>query len=102
MSANAAASPPPKPVLLFAAHALALTLLIGLWPTPRDAYPGVFHAHANPLLLSFDVRLESPPPGSEPATDTAMIGPTWRSSFSVERLGWWPSAALIALLLATP
>ena len=94
--------PQPKPVLLFAAHALALTLLIGLWPTPRAAYPGLFHAHANALLHGGEVRLEPPPAESDPGIDTVLVGPAWRSSFSVERLGWWPSAALIALLLATP
>jgi hypothetical protein len=92
---------PPKPVLLFAAHALALTLLIGFWPTPRTAYPELFHAHANALLRGWDVQLDSPRE-SEPVPDTVMVGPSWRSSFSVERLGWWPSAALVALLLATP
>jgi hypothetical protein len=94
---------PPKPVLLFAAHAIALALLIGLWPTPRAAYPGLFRAHANALVRPWDVRLE-PPVAADPASgvDTVMQGSAWRSSFSVERLGWWPSAALVALLLATP
>jgi hypothetical protein len=88
--------------LLFAAHALALTLLIGFCPTPRAVYPTLLHAHANALLRAFDVRLDRPAPESDATTDTVMIADGWRSSFSVERLGWWPSAALLALLLATP
>ena len=98
---SAIAAPPPKPILLFAAHALALALLIGFWPTPRGAYPSFFHAHANALLRGWDVRLEAPA-SPDPHVDTVMQGVGWRSKFSVERLGWWPSAALVALLLATP
>ena len=37
---------PPKPVLLFAIHALVLALLIGYWPSPRAVYPGLFRAQA--------------------------------------------------------
>lgn len=101
-----------KPVGLFALQALVLTLLIGFWPTPREAYPPLFHAHANALLAwtgSPELRLEVPAPGSGPPTDTVLVAssgpgeaPSWRSWFSVGRLGWWPSAALVALLLATP
>jgi hypothetical protein len=105
-------SPPPKPPGLFVAHALALTLLIGFWPTPRGAYPAVFHVHANALLGFLEaphVRLEVPAPESEVRTDTVMVGAphaaadaAWHSWFSVRRIGYWPSAALLAMLLATP
>ncbi|HKA16649.1 MAG TPA: hypothetical protein VKH41_16630 [Myxococcota bacterium] len=104
--------PRPKPVLWFAAHAIALTLLIGLWPTPRAAYPALFHAHANALLAHLDaprVRLGPPSRESGRKTDTEMTGaprpgaePEWRSWFSVGRIGYWPSAMLVAMLLATP
>lgn len=105
-------SPSPKPVLLFAVHALVLALLIGFWPTARDLYPGVFRAGARTLLA----RGEGPEvvvrPGSlrrEPSIDTVVEAvrpgaaePAWRLSFSTIRMGYWPTAALFALLFATP
>jgi hypothetical protein len=98
----------PKPVHWFVAHAIALALLIGFWPTPRAAYPALFRAHANALFGSLAtprVRLE---PGT--LTDTALVvaapragaEAAWESSFSVDRIGYWPSAMLLAMLLATP
>ena len=111
MSASAT-RPRPKPGFWFAAHAIALTLLIGFWPTPRAAYPALFHAHANALLRYLEwpyVRLAPPSPESGRTTDTEMTGapradaaPEWHSWFSVGRIGYWPSAALVAMLLATP
>jgi hypothetical protein len=99
--------PPPKTAHWFVAHALALTLLIGFWPTPRAAYPALFHAHANALFGSLEaplVRL-----GAGQVTDTALTvaaragaADTVVSSFSVGRIGYWPSALLVAMLLATP
>jgi hypothetical protein len=110
---SASANPrPPKPLHWFAAHAIALALLLGFWSAPRDAYPAIFHAHANALLAGLatpHVRLAAPGPDSLAGTDTAMRGapragaePAWESSFGVVRIGYWPSAALAALLLATP
>jgi len=99
-------------VIVFIAQSIALTLLIGFWPTPRDAYPAAFHVHANALLGCLDtphVRLEVPAPESGARTDTVMIGAPrpaaeadWHSWFSIRRIGYWPSAALLAMLLATP
>ena len=40
----------PRPVHVFALQALALTLLIGLWPTPKQLFPPLFHAHANDVF----------------------------------------------------
>lgn len=112
MSASATPQRPPSSRLRFAARALALTLLFGIWPAPRAAYPALFHAQANALLAALDaphVRLAAPGPGSLPGTDTAMRGapragaaPEWESTFGVVRIGYWPSVALAALLLATP
>lgn len=110
MIASVLAQPRPKPVVWFAAQAIALSLLIGFWPTPRAVYPGLFHAHANALferISATDVRLA---PSELPHTDTAITvaapragpGATWESSFSITRIGYWPSAVLIAMLLATP
>src|SRR5262249_11021201 len=87
-------------------------LLIGLWTTPRDRYPALFHAHANAVLGWFGpppARLETPAPDSALHTDTTLISTArrgdeaaWQSWFSVGRIGYWPSAALVAMLLATP
>lgn len=112
MSASDTTRHPPKPVIVFVAQSIALTLLIGFWSTPRDAYPALFHVHANALLSGYlapHVRLDAPAPESGVLTDTVMIGAphpadeaAWHSWFSIRRIGYWPSAALLAMLLATP
>jgi hypothetical protein len=110
---SASANPhPSRPLHWFIAHAIAWTLLLGLWPAPRAAYPALFHAHANALLAAIEaphVRLAAPGPGSLAGTDTAMRGApdaeaavAWESSFGVVRIGYWPSIVLAAMLLATP
>jgi hypothetical protein len=112
MTASAPPQLRPKPVLRFFAQTIALLLAIGIWPAPRAAYPAIFHAHANALvtrLAAPHVRLGAPAADSGEHTDTAMTAapragePTaWTSYFDVVRIGYWPSAALLALLLATP
>ena len=102
----------PKPALWFAAHAAALALAFGLWSPVRDAYPGLFHAHANALLRHVEapsIALGPPAADADLRTDTAMTGApragepiAWTSYFSVVRIGFWPSVALLALILATP
>lgn len=99
----------PKSVVVFAAHALALTLLIGWWPTPRERAPALLHHSANAAfeLLGSPVRLRAPGPDAAPGVDTWMqrpgpAGPVWTSGFGASRVAWWPCAALVALLLATP
>lgn len=104
--------PAPKPLGRFVVHAIALTLLIGFWPTPRDVFPALFHAQANAvfaLLPGPSVELRTPDPASGIPTDTLLVGaprpgapPAWTSWFSVRRIAWWPAAALVAMLLATP
>jgi hypothetical protein len=102
----------PRPALHFALLALALALLLGSWSAPRTHYPALFHAHATPILAAVTghpVLLESPEPIDARLGDTLMKGylpgffrPAWTSQFSVTRIGYWPSLALVALLLATP
>jgi hypothetical protein len=97
---------------LFAAQALALALLIGHWPTPKQHYPALLHAHAAPILswaTGHPVGLRGPQSGDPADLDTVMKGyaqgsvhPLWVSRFSVTRVGYWPSAVLAALILATP
>jgi hypothetical protein len=103
---------PRRSALWFAAHAAALALAFGLWSAPRDAYPGLFHAHANALLRQIEaprIVLAEPAPDADLRTDTAMTGApragaavAWTSYFSVVRIAFWPSVALVALILATP
>src|SRR5260221_6743 len=106
MSASATAQRRPKPVHWFVVHGIAWTLLIALWPTPRAAYPGLFHAHANAVFRGLDawsIHMSAPAPDSGLDTDTVMTGAPrggdgigWQSSFSVTRIGYWPSALLVA------
>jgi len=104
---------PPKPVLLFAVHALVLSLLIGYWPSARAAYPAFFRAGAQLVLGSGEaplVTVREATGSSLEEKDTfveAFAGPEadepiWRLVTSALRLGYWPSAVLLALLLATP
>jgi len=100
-------SPTPKPLLVFAVHALLLGALIGFWPTPRQAWTPLFHARANLVFDTVDAgRLEmAAPPERPPDTRLSRLHggrPLWHSQFDVDRIGWWPAAALLALLLATP
>lgn len=103
---------PPKPALLFATHALVLALLIGFWPSPRAVYPGLFRAQAQAvfgageppaltLRRATGVSLNEKDTFVE-AFDRETAEPRWRLSISAVRLGYWPSAVLVAMLLATP
>ena len=97
---------------LFAAQALALALLIGHWPSPKRHYPAFLHAQAAPVLswaTGHPVGLRAPQVDGPGDVDTVMKGyaqgsihPLWVSRFSVTRVGYWPSAVLAALILATP
>jgi hypothetical protein len=103
--------PPPKPIAVFAVQAALLSLLIGWWPTPRALVPALVRAHAAPLINatgSQQVTLRASD-GEQGDVDTLMEGflpgdptPRWRAELSTLRLGWWPSAVLLALVLATP
>jgi hypothetical protein len=112
MIASATTQPRPKPVHWFVAHAIALSLLIGFWPTPRAAYPALFHAHASALFGSVErphVRIGLPGPQARASGDTTLAvraragtAEGLESSFSITRIGYWPSAMLLAMLLSTP
>jgi len=103
---------PPKPVLLFAAHALVLALLIGYWPSARAVYPASFRAQAEWVFgggepLRIGLREAT---GRHLAEKDSFVEafraedpePAWRLSVSALRFGYWPSAVLLAMLLATP
>lgn len=101
---------PPKPVLLFAAHALALALLLGYWPSARAVHPPLFRLQCD-LLFGSEGTLEFLPAAAAAGEshDTWVQSyapgasvPQWRIGLSAVRMGYWPSAVLVALLLATP
>jgi hypothetical protein len=102
---------PRKPIALFAVQAFLLSLLIGWWPTPRALYPELVRVHVGPLLdatSSQHVALRANP-GDAADGETVMEGfrqgertPRWRAELSTLHIGWWPTAVLLALVLATP
>ena len=109
MIASVTTQPRPKPVHWFVAHAIALSLLIGFWPTPRAAYPALFHAHANALfglLAAPDVHLapgaDRPTPRWSSRLRARAPRPRGNRRSASRRIGYWPSAVLLAMLLATP
>lgn len=111
MAARALEPSRPKPIALFALQAFLLALLIGWWPTPRALYPPLLRAQVGPLLdagADGSIRLRASDPHVENvdtvmvATDDGAPAPRWRAELSLVRLGWWPSAVLAALVLATP
>lgn len=88
-----------------------LALLIGWWPTPRALYPPLVRAQAEPLLAASTqdaLSLVASDPEAK-GVDTVMKARAvergdarWRAELSLLRLGWWPTAVLFALILATP
>ena len=101
----------PKPVALFAVQAFLLALLLGWWPTPRALYPALARAQAEPVLAAGtgDALTLRPSDPTLEGVDTVMEAreagrgePRWRAELSLLRLGWWPTAVLAALILATP
>jgi len=102
----------PKPIAVFAVQALLLSLLIGFWPTPRALYPAFVRSHVGAVLGVARDRIVTlrPSAGAEQEDgDTVMEGfrpgdrvPRWRAGLSTLHLGWWPTAVVAALVLATP
>lgn len=100
----------PKPVLLFASQALVLALLLGYWPTPRAMQSDLFRAQANAIYGGDGrVALHAAAPGRSDAGDTLMertdadrLERRWVARLDAVRMVWWPSAVLLALLLASP
>jgi hypothetical protein len=95
---------------VFVVQAVVLTFAIGYWPTPREHFPALFQEGAESVLTAAGAHVRL---GAVTAAggdiDTRMdgfrpdgTGPLWQSEFSALRVGWWPVAGLLALLLATP
>lgn len=86
-----------------------LALLLGYWPSARAVYPPFFRLQCD-LVFGEAGRLEFRAAAGAPEVDDTFVEsfpageavPQWRISLSAVRMGWWPSAVLLALLLATP
>jgi hypothetical protein len=103
-----------KSIQLFLLQAAILLLLIGHLPNSAAIYPQIVHAEANLLFRSFGSDRSIAFAWIEPAStadgsDTRMRGMVrgeearrWQAIYSIRRRGYWPSVALIAMLIATP
>ena len=103
-----------KSIQLFLLQAAILLLVIGHLPRSASIYPRIIHAEANWLFGSFGSERSIAFAWVEPASttdgsDTRMRGMVrgeqtrrWQAVYSIRRRGYWPSAALVAMVLATP
>lgn len=107
----------PKRVHVFAAQATALALLLGFLPGMDRVYPALFNAHAqvvfNGVLAvvapGHHLRIATIETDDADRRDTRMVGfgpgraeREWRQFYRVFPMGWWPSAFVIGMVLATP
>jgi hypothetical protein len=104
----------PKAVQVFLLHAAFFLVLIALVPGPGEIVPRAFHAVGNSLFRSFgdgrSIRFQWADPAARPdSADTRMLGRElgrleyrWRVVYSSYRRIFWPSAAFVAMTLATP
>ncbi len=104
------------------AEAAAIALVLGLLPLvlpgPTTTYPRIFNAHAE-VIYNALLRLVSPERSVRLATidpfqhsdrrDTRMVGfgpyrepREFRQFYRVHSMGWWPTAVVTGLVLATP
>ena len=113
----AATDPRPrrKPIHVFALQAAALILALVWLPQPKALYPRLFHAQVNGLsqavgrLGALRALHLSVPERRRDGSDTVMRGfdrrriePRWTAYFKIFGRGYWPVAAVVALVLATP
>ncbi len=103
-----------KSIQLFLLQAAIWLLVIGHFPNLASVYPKVVHAEANRLFGSLGsersiVFTEIDPASIADGSDTLMRGIVqgeqsrrWQAIYSIRRRGFWPTAALIAVVLATP
>jgi hypothetical protein len=108
------ARPKRKPIALFAVQAAVLGLALLFLPGVRHVYPRVFNEHANLVFHWFgdhrEVRFKTLPPGTrKDGSDSRMSGygpgyskAQWRLIYRIQSRGWWPTAMLIGMVLATP
>lgn len=103
-----------KPLQTFALHVAFLTLLFWVMPSFDSVYAYGFKAAGNATFGNFGgnrrVEYSWVPPGERNSPgEIEMVGRVvgigrlaWESSYSVRDRGYEPSAALLALMLATP
>jgi len=103
-----------KPIPTFLLHVAFFVALIAFIPGTREATAHAVHSVGNVMLGSLSdsrsVHFERPDAETRRGrADTNMLGRTkgklkydWRVTFSSYRRLFWPSAALVALMLATP
>jgi hypothetical protein len=103
-----------KPAHVFVAQAAALSLLLGFLPGMKLAYPAVFAAQGNFLFQWLGEQrhvrfLTLAPDRRADGSDTRMLGfgqyseqPQWKVTFRIWSRGWWPTAVVMAMVLATP
>jgi hypothetical protein len=113
---------PPKPGQAFVVQAAAIALVLGLLPLvlpgPTTTYPRIFNAHAEPIYNAV-LRWVSPERSVRMVTidpskyadrrDSRMVGfgpyrepREFRQFYRVHNMGWWPTAVVTGLVLATP
>ena len=107
-------APERKKLETFALHVVFLTLLFWLLPSLDAAYGYGFTSVGNATLgrLGPSLRVDYrwvPPREREAEGEIEMVGfmagyarPVWESRYSIRDRGYEPTAALIALVLATP
>ena len=104
-----------KPIHVFALQATALLIAVIWLPEQKLLYPRLFHAQVNGLShalgqLGASRALHlSLPESRRDGSDTEMRGfdrrriePRWSARFKIFGRGYWPVAAVVALVLATP
>jgi hypothetical protein len=113
MSPSRAASKP-KPVSVFAAQAALIGAALIFLPGVSGVYPKLFNEHANVVFQWFGaerrLHFKTLPEGSRrDGSDSRMSGygphhpkAQWRLIYRIESRGWWPTAILIGMVVATP
>jgi hypothetical protein len=108
---------PRKPVQVFAVQAAALGVLLGFLPGMDRIYPMLFNAHAQPVYNAVlavvapghYLRITTIRTADVDRRDTRMVGfgprsteREWRQFHRVFTRGWWPTAIVMGMVLATP
>jgi len=103
-----------KPIPVFAVQAALIGVALVFLPGVSHVYPKLFNAHANVVFQWFgegrQLRFKTLPEGSrKDGSDSRMSGfgprsarSEWRLIYRIQSRGWWPTAILIGMILATP
>jgi hypothetical protein len=107
-----------KRAQVFLLQAALLSLLLGFLPGTDRVYPTAFNAHAQVVfnaalsvaMPGHHVRMDTIDPSlNADRRDTRMVGygpqqkqRLWRQFYRTFGLGWWPTAFVAGMVLATP